>query len=866
MLATSIRPQGKRGADSAAIDQLYVTHCLYGEGVSREAGFGVRASSTLDPLLLRFAVEYPPHEWPPGLDGGETAGPRRLALVRVPGGRTALIHSVARQRDDGGRANDFLSHMLFAGEFDVRGALASWGSPEWAADCAGDLDKEMPARDDLPLGDPVADRALTAFLQAPSLATDPALATLTCPGRLAEDRERRRQLLTVVLRGSLQVVEAGPAAARGRLYLLAEPGLVALLLYGAARLLPRGVAASLTFSTYENALTALRSYRHAQIVGTWMADPARGLDPEFFSTRGYALDTFNHRFSDELAADPDAALDQWVELAARGEWATIDRLHALLGETTTSVVSYKEGVKAARLARRLSSGRASDEDLLTLRQYTWGPALLEEHEAEVWPIVRDGSLSNPRLRKEYADLLRAHLPELEAQVALALRKDPPGEWQSYWRLVWSLLEATPALLRDAFERVLPEPPNPPALCFAILAEMQALQVSAADPRVSLHPLLKQLGGDALDDFARSTLPREWFVWVVCYALLRPETRQDAARNVHDGDDDLVRVFWQQFKLLKDEGQRRAILSALVATVGDRGPAFLGRLLASGCGLRPETLSWLLEALGAWQRNWAEFWSCDDHLGLLLERVREFGAAGAPVWDRFCDALDHGVLPPGDPYQQTLLLNLGAVQGRPGSPLPDKAAETIADWALLRDHFEKAAAVAPEARTAVIAACNRRRLDPIDELSRYFARFVEPQVVHDELLADFVGFVHSFYPEPAEYPDHQTRLVGWLQIVGVSQDPVKRAACQDYYLDQLVPREFRRRLAEETHRAGKLLPAVYEKVAAQDSDHAGNDPHHRVGDRSGSGVLRSIGRRLPWLLTGFAGGVLAAGLLYFFLKR
>ncbi len=679
MLATLTPPQEKTSAGPAAIQQLYVTHCLYGEGVAGAAGFGVRASSTLNPLLMRFAVEYPAHECPPGLDGAEADGLRRLALVRVPGGRTALIHSVARQRDDGGRANDFLSHFVFATGLDVRDALASWGSPEWAAECAGDLDKEIPPLTDLPRGGPIGDGAVSTFLQAPSLATDPGSETSSCPRRLVEDRVRRRQLLTMVLRGCLRVVEAGPAAARGRLYLLAEPGLVALLLYAAARLLPRGVAASLTFSTYENAMTTLRAYRHAQIVGTWMSDPARGLDPDFFRTCGYALDTFNYRFSDELAASEDAALDEWVELASRGEWATIDRLHALLGETTTSVVSYKEGAKAARLAKRLSTGQASDEDLLALKQYTWGPALLAEHEAEVWPIVRDSSLGNPRVRKEYADLLRAHLPELEVQVALALRADSPGDWQPYWRLLWTLLQATPAQLRDAFERVLPEPPLPPALCFAVLAEMQALRVSAVDPRVSLQPLLRQLGGKALDDFANSPLPREWFVWAVCYALVRPETRADAARYVHDGDDDLVRVFWQQFKLLKDESQRRAILSALLETVGARGPAFLGRLLASGCTLRLETLSWLLEELGAWRGDWAEFWSCDDHLGQLLERVRDFGEAAVPIWECFCGAIDRGVLPPGDPYQHALLLNLVAVQGRPGSPVPQPAAETITDW-------------------------------------------------------------------------------------------------------------------------------------------------------------------------------------------
>src|SRR5262245_58491142 len=79
------------------VHQLYVTHCLYGEGVTPQAGFGVRASSTLDPLLLRFVLEYPSHEVPTGMTPGSpdpSAMPRRLALVRIPGGSSALIHSV----------------------------------------------------------------------------------------------------------------------------------------------------------------------------------------------------------------------------------------------------------------------------------------------------------------------------------------------------------------------------------------------------------------------------------------------------------------------------------------------------------------------------------------------------------------------------------------------------------------------------------------------------------------------------------------------------------------------------------------------------------------------------------------------------
>jgi hypothetical protein len=865
-LATPTAPASDRTeAGPTPIHQLYVTHCLYGEGLSREAGFGVRASSTRDPLLLRFALEYPHYEWPRPRAEAESAAPRRLALVRVPGGRSALIHSGPAARDDCGRANNFFSHVFFAGALAADEALAAWGSPDWATDWAPGADNRISPPAGLPRGEGVSDRALTAFLQEP--------APPTCPPRLADDLRRRRQLLSRAICGCLLALQAGVAAPRGRFYLLAEPELVALLLYGAARLLPRGMVQGLTFSTYESAQTTLPTYRHAQVVGTWLAEPARGLDDEYFTRRGYALDTVNDRGSDELSDGAGAALEEWIDLAARGEWSVINRLHGLLGKGATSVVACKDGARAARLARRVAAGEADADDLLALKQSPGGEPILAGHRDQVWPVVRDADLTDPRLREAFADLIRDNIPDLERRAARALRSHPPGDWQPDWRVIWSVLQGSPGELRETFERLLPEPPLPPALCFSVLAELQPLRLSAADPRVPVHALLKNFGAPELELFARSDLPREWFVWALCYALLRPDTRDAAAGHLHDGGDDLARVFWQQFKLLRDEGQRRAVLAALVATAGDRGPAFVSRLLAGGCGLHPDTLAWLLETLGAWKREWAEFWGRDDHLGRLLERVRAFGEAGAPVWERFCGEIDRGVLPPGDAYQHTLLMNLVAVAGRPGPRLPSRAAETIADWALLRDHFEKAAAVVPYSRPAVIAACNRRRLDPIDELSGYFTRFVEPQQVRDELLADFTGFFHSFFPEPAEYPDHETRLVGWLQVVGNCADLLKREAYQRYYLDRFVPVEFRRRLAEETHRAGKLLPEVYEAVqadeqrlapAAGSSALVPDELHQLAGVRLGEGEARpsplTFWQRLPWLLCALAAGVVAAAIL------
>src|SRR6516225_7295653 len=112
MLMTPAKPQASSRALANPIHQICITHCLHDEGVYRQAGFTVRVCSTLDPLLIRFALEYPLYEVPAGMTGDEMTAPRRLALVRIPGGKSALIHSVYTQEDSRGRANNFFSHIL----------------------------------------------------------------------------------------------------------------------------------------------------------------------------------------------------------------------------------------------------------------------------------------------------------------------------------------------------------------------------------------------------------------------------------------------------------------------------------------------------------------------------------------------------------------------------------------------------------------------------------------------------------------------------------------------------------------------------------------------------------------------------------
>jgi len=875
------KKSSSRSMDAVPIDHIYVTHCLYGEGIYRQAGFAVRACSTRDPLLLRFAQEYPFYRAPLGMRGSRPeSAPRHLALVRIPGGRSALIHSVDFPDDDRGRPNNFFSHVLVHPGLTACEALTTWASPDWTVSYDAGAAKNLEPVPCLPSPGPVNDSAVSAYLQPIVLEPDSDLATLIFPQRLSGDLQKRRELLSLTLRGCLLALRAGPSSPRGRFYLHAEPGFAALLFYAVARLLPEALAANLTFSTYENAQRDLRTYKHAQMVGTYLADPGKGLDDEFYTTRGYSLDTFNSRFSPELEEEGELPLDEWFDMAAKGDWTTVDKVHRLQGKMDTSLVSFREAFQAAKLGKLMASGQARAEDLIALKHSSCGPAILERHRAKVWPLVRDGSLADPRLREEFAELLQEHLPELELQTAEAMGEKPAANWQPHWKLVCAILHQDPARLRDTFQRILPEPPYPPDLRFSLLQELRRLQLSSLDQRLPLNALLRDCSPEELDQLALSDLPREWLVLALCHAMSRSATRADAVQRVHGGDDALIRAYWEQFKLLKDEAQRRAILSRLFPADDPRSDPFLSRLLKSGCFLRAETLEWLLDSLDAFTPKKAEFWDRDNHLGHLLEMLRNLGESAEPIWNRLCEQITSEVLLQTDAHQNALLLALAAANDRPGPSVPLKAAQVIADWVLLREHFEKAAGVAPDGRASILDACKRRGLDSIEVLTRYFERFIQPRGLNHEVLVDFVGFFHSFYLEGAEYQDHGSRLLAWLQIVDGCMDESQRADYQRFYLAGFVPVEFRRRLAEETAQVGALLPAVLESIPKTTQGGAAEEVSRdfaasgisenlfqwtgiRPAEAPPSFSVSSLWRRLPWLLCTMGGGLLAAWATGFF---
>jgi hypothetical protein len=287
---------GQAGQHSADVvgQQFYVTHCTMADSVLNNPGYTVRASSPGGEALLEKAFHYPPYELPiemwkdlPPVD----LTPRRLARTEYGSrGSVWVVHSTYLAKDTAGRDRSYFSHLLLLPSADPAAVLKSWGSGGWAKSYPPGATKELRKEDaKLPDGTLISDENLTNFLNdAPPGRTE--LGMTVCPSRLRSSADSRRELFARVLQ-ALLLFDAEEDEDRRRLYIHAEPGLIALLLYGAVRLLPQHVVGNLTFSTFEPYHRNIREYKLASVVGTFTGNPEKGLESDLGTARGIALDT-----------------------------------------------------------------------------------------------------------------------------------------------------------------------------------------------------------------------------------------------------------------------------------------------------------------------------------------------------------------------------------------------------------------------------------------------------------------------------------------------------------------------------------------------------------------------------------------------
>src|SRR5262245_49877516 len=193
------------GEARMVVEQIYITHCTQSDSFRNQAGFSIRASSTRDAELLKFAFDYPSYELPIDMWGTHPRpeqAPRRLALIAAPGNRVALIHTSYVMQDTRGRPGSYFTHLVIYKQLTLGQALQTWGSPEWQTDYPQGAPKELePFAGRLDQG-LINDEVLQAFLTDDETApADQDLATLVYPERLRGDAPRRRDLLRLALVG-----------------------------------------------------------------------------------------------------------------------------------------------------------------------------------------------------------------------------------------------------------------------------------------------------------------------------------------------------------------------------------------------------------------------------------------------------------------------------------------------------------------------------------------------------------------------------------------------------------------------------------------------------------------------------------------
>src|SRR5947209_8303252 len=178
-------------------DQVFVTHCLQSDSVRNETGFSIRAASTDDPELLKFAADYPAYELPLDMlanEPGPAQAPRRLALVPAPRG-VALVHSAYVGEDTMGRRGNFFTHIIFYPQLTAAAALESWGADAWQTAYPRGAPKKLPPLDDQPIkGSAIHADNLARFLAAKPIDRTGELATLLYPSRLHGDGSRCQTL------------------------------------------------------------------------------------------------------------------------------------------------------------------------------------------------------------------------------------------------------------------------------------------------------------------------------------------------------------------------------------------------------------------------------------------------------------------------------------------------------------------------------------------------------------------------------------------------------------------------------------------------------------------------------------------------
>jgi hypothetical protein len=644
-------------------DQFYVTHCTTADSVLNNPGYSVRAASSDDHDALDAALRHPPYELPidmwRNLPSAEQA-PRRLARVEHDGGVWA-VHSAYLAKDSVGRDRSYFSHLILVPDADPAAVLRSWGADGWVKSYpqGPGAPKKIPGSARLPVGSLVSDDTLTAFLS-----NNPPgpleLATTVCPARLRGAVGDRRELFARVLWGLLLFAEEEEEDRR-RFYIHAEPGVVALLLYGAVRLLPQSVIDGLTFSTFEPYHRNIRDYRLTEVVGTYLGPPenGKGLDADLGTTRGIALDTIvSARSAPELRrpmAELPAGLSALIELASDGEWDLLPAVRNAVGADAAGLPRAGKALVRARGLARVDAGEVDIDELLALQEDRLAAEELRTREAVVWPVVRAAAIDPRRsdVRVAFRELLSDadHFKDLWEEAVEAILKEDFRTWDARWTV---LREVAPAEAKKLLTKLVASEKNEGKLARLPTDVRARLRTACGD--VSLLPpraLLVPVGMGELEPLLAG--PPEWAGYTAFVLMAKDDLNWlphiPAANRV-------------QMRTRAREYLQSAPAPALAAYVHaarpflDNDPSFLADLFApyspgaarlmdrllTATTLEPGDWMKLVETVGLVQNEWGEFLLEKDHLARLLVGLGGDGI-GCGVWQGYLSALTPALISP-----------------------------------------------------------------------------------------------------------------------------------------------------------------------------------------------------------------------------
>jgi GTPase-associated protein 1, N-terminal domain type 2 len=439
MVASPSRVPGQNGGLGRMVaDQILLTHCSREDAVLGQGGFGVRAASTSDPELLKWALrDLCRYELPFDMQRGRvmiSQTPRQLALVPAPGNRMALVHSSYLPGDScvPPRPHAFVTHVLVYPRLDTRSAAGAWNSPDWLKhEIERGASKSLEPMEGVPRGSLVHDQAVTDFLSGSDAPADQSVSSAIFSSRFESDHEARRYCVRATLHAFLRTFEAG--AARTRVCVMAEPGTVALLAYIVARLLPPIYAETFWFSTYESPHSSLREDKVARLVGSFAPRPIDRGETEFLRRGGYLVDMirFPPNSGPDLTGDAISwPLEDLLSLSTAGNWPAVDAIRALwvADPPAPTPAALSEAVRARPLIDDLRRGAVTIERLAAFHRTAFGQRMLRDPDLRdhAWNVLRPVS-NRPDVRHNFADLIEEHAAELDTDLRSRAATTPPDE-------------------------------------------------------------------------------------------------------------------------------------------------------------------------------------------------------------------------------------------------------------------------------------------------------------------------------------------------------------------------------------------------------------------------------------------------------